>query len=54
MPRDFPRTRRVGEQIKRELAQLIREETNSPMMTMVSITAVDVTRDLAYAKIYVT
>ena len=54
MPREFPRTRRVGEQIKRELAELIRDESHSPLLNMVSITSVNVTRDFAHAKIYIT
>lgn len=54
MPREFPRTRRVGEQIKRELAELIREESNTPLLNMTSITSVDITRDFAHAKVYVT
>jgi ribosome-binding factor A len=54
MPREFPRTRRVGEQIRRDLAELIREKIRDPRMVMVSITTVDVTRDLAHAKVFVT
>ena len=54
MPKEFSRTRRVGEQVRRDLAQLIRDEIDDPRMVMVSITAVEVTRDLAHAKVYVT
>jgi ribosome-binding factor A len=54
MPKGFPRTRRIGEQVRRELAQLIRNEIRDPRMVMVSITSVEVTRDLAYGKVYVT
>lgn len=54
MPKEPSRTRRVGEQIRRELAQAIRDKIDNPRMTMVSITSVIVTRDLAYAKVYVT
>jgi len=54
MPREFPRTRRVGEQMRRDLSALIREEVGDPRMAMVSITAVEVTRDLAYSKIFIT
>ncbi|MDX1655140.1 MAG: 30S ribosome-binding factor RbfA [Candidatus Competibacteraceae bacterium] len=54
MPREFSRTRRVGEQIRRELAELIREDIRDPRISMVSITAVDVSRDFAYAKVFVT
>jgi ribosome-binding factor A len=54
MPRDFPRTRRVGEQMQRELAVLIREAVKDPRVGMVTVSAVEVTRDLAYAKVFVT
>jgi ribosome-binding factor A len=53
MPREFPRTRRVGEQIQRELAGLVREEIKDPRLGMVSICGVTVSRDLAHAKVYV-
>ena len=53
MPREFPRTRRVGEQLQRELAGLIREELKDPRLGMVSVSAVQVSRDLSHAKVYV-
>ncbi len=49
-----PRTRRIGEQIRRELAELIRAELRDPRLTLISMTSVEVSRDLAYARIYVT
>jgi len=49
-----PRTRRIGEQIRRDLAELIRAELRDPRLTLVSTTSVEVSRDLAYARIYVT
>ncbi len=54
MPREFPRARRVGEQIQRELSVLIREELQDPRLGMVSISAVEVSKDLAHAKVFVT
>ncbi|MEZ5582333.1 MAG: 30S ribosome-binding factor RbfA [Candidatus Competibacteraceae bacterium] len=54
MPKEFPRTRRVGEQLRRELAQLIRVEIDDPRLVMVSITNVTVSPDLGRAKVYVT
>lgn len=53
MPKDFPRTRRVGEQIQRDLSELIRDELKDPRLGMVSISAVRVSRDLGHAKIYI-
>lgn len=53
MPKEFPRTRRVGEQVQRELAALIHDEIKDPRLGMVSITAVMVSRDLSHAKVFV-
>ncbi|NQV69678.1 MAG: 30S ribosome-binding factor RbfA [Pseudohongiella sp.] len=49
-----PRVQRVADQIQRELASLIQLEVNDPRVGMVSVTGVTVSRDLAYAKVYVT
>lgn len=54
MPKEFSRTRRVGELVKRELAALIASELNDPRVGLVTITAVDVTKDLRQARIHVT
>jgi ribosome-binding factor A len=54
MPKEFSRTRRIGEQIKRELAELIRDEIKDPRVVMVTVSAVDVSRDLGHAKVYFT
>ncbi|MCW8829451.1 MAG: 30S ribosome-binding factor RbfA [Gammaproteobacteria bacterium] len=54
MAREFSRSRRVGEQIQRELAELVQRELNDPRLGMVTISAVDVSRDLAVAKVYFT
>ena len=52
MPRDFSRTRRVGEQLQRELAVLVRDEISDPRIGMVSISGVEVSRDLSHAKVF--
>jgi ribosome-binding factor A len=53
MPREFSRSLRVADQIQRELAVLIRDEVKDPRMGMVSISGVEVSRDMAHAKVYV-
>ena len=53
MPKEFPRTRRVGEQIQRELAELIRTELKDPRLGMISISQVTVSRDMSHAKVFV-
>jgi ribosome-binding factor A len=54
MPREFNRSERVGGQLRRELAQLVQHEVKDPRVGFVSISDVEVTRDLAHAKVYVT
>ncbi len=51
---DFNRSRRVGELIQRELATMLTRDVKDPRLSFVSITAVDVTRDLGFAKIFYT
>ncbi|PWV59254.1 30S ribosome-binding factor RbfA [Plasticicumulans acidivorans] len=54
MAKEFSRTRRLGEQIRRDLSLLIRQEIDDRRAAMVSITLVEVARDLSHAKVYVT
>ncbi len=54
MPRDFKRAERVGGQLRRELAQLVQLEVKNPGVGFVSISDVEVTRDLAHARVFVT
>ncbi|HEB56514.1 MAG TPA: 30S ribosome-binding factor RbfA [Gammaproteobacteria bacterium] len=54
MPKDFSRTRRVGEQIQRELAVFIQQEIKDPRLGMVTVSAVEVSRDLSVARVFVT
>lgn len=54
MAKEFSRPRRIGEQMQRELALLIQQELKDPRLGMVTVSAVEVTRDLAHAKVYIT
>ena len=54
MPKDFPRARRVADQIQRELPELIRHEVKDPRVSMLTITEVEVNRDMEFAKVYFT
>jgi ribosome-binding factor A len=55
MPKDYPRSRRIAEQIQRELSQIIRMELKDPRVTgMITITDVEVTRDQSHAKVFFT
>ena len=54
MPREFSRTDRVGSQLQRELAEVIRSEMDDPRLGMVTIQEVRVSRDFSYAKVFFT
>lgn len=52
MAKDFSRSDRIAEQIRRELADLLQFEVKDPRVSMVTITEVEVSGDLAHAKIF--
>ncbi len=52
MFRDFPRSRRIEDQIQRSLSEIIRTQLGDPRMQGVVITGVDVSRDLSVAWVY--
>ncbi len=54
MPKDYPRSRRIAEQVQRELSDIIRFELKDPRVGMITITDVEVTQDNAHAKVYFT
>lgn len=54
MAREFSRTQRVGDFLHQELARLIQTEVRDPRAAMVNLTGVEVSRDLAYARVYFT
>jgi ribosome-binding factor A len=54
MTKEFPRASRIADQIQRDLSDLIRLEVKDPRVSLVTISAVEVTRDLSHAKVYVT
>jgi ribosome-binding factor A len=46
------RTERVGEQIREELARVLREEATDPRLRLVTLTRVDVAPDLSQALVF--
>jgi ribosome-binding factor A len=54
MAREFSRAHRVADQLKRELAQLVQQDVRDPRLGLVTVNEVKVSRDLAYADVYVT
>jgi len=52
MAKNNPRARRLGEQIQRELTDLLRRDVKDERIGNVTITAVDVTGDLRTARVH--
>ena len=52
MPREFSRSQRMAEQLRRELAEIIHDEIKDPRVGFVSFTEVRMSRDLSHAVIY--
>ncbi|WP_300262042.1 30S ribosome-binding factor RbfA [Clostridium sp.] len=48
------RGKRINEEVKKEVSDIIRNQIKDPRLTaMVSVTQVEVTKDLRYAKVFV-
>jgi len=56
MAREFSRTDRVGQQIHKEVASILQQEFKhrEPEVGMITVSGVEVSRDLAHAKIFIT
>jgi ribosome-binding factor A len=52
MAKEFSRSNRVAEQMRRELADLLQFEVKDPRIGMVTITEVEVTGDMEHAKVF--
>ena len=54
MVKEFSRTDRVGQQYQREIAMILQREIKDPRVSMVTVSDIELSRDLAYAKVFVT
>jgi ribosome-binding factor A len=52
MPREYSRNQRLGTEVLRTLSELLRFETKDPRLQNVSLTGVDLSRDLSVARVY--
>jgi len=52
MPKDYPRSDRLASQIRRELADLVRNSLKDPRLSSPGILEVQVNKDLSQAKVY--
>jgi ribosome-binding factor A len=53
MPREFLRFQRVERQLQRELAEILQRDIRDPEVGFVTVSGVEVTKDLAIAKVYI-
>lgn len=53
MPKEYSRTQRLGAQIQRELAPLVRERLDLPGSRLLTLSEVQVTPDLSLARVFV-
>lgn len=54
MAKEFSRTQRVSPEMQKELATILQREIKDPRIGMVTVSGVEISRDLAYAKVFVT
>ncbi|GLR11119.1 ribosome-binding factor A [Mixta theicola] len=55
MAKEFGRPQRVAQELQKEIAMIIQREIKDPRVgMMVTVSGVEVSRDLAYAKVFVT
>lgn len=54
MAKEFSRTRRIGQQLQQELAMVLQRDMKDPRIGMVTVNEVSVSRDLSFAKVFVT
>ncbi|MCX8600634.1 MULTISPECIES: 30S ribosome-binding factor RbfA [unclassified Gilliamella] len=54
MAKTFNRSSRVGHELQKEIAIILQREIKDPRLGMVTVSGVDISRDLSYAKIFVT
>ncbi len=52
MPKDYSRIQRISELLKREISVIIQREVKGLPVKMVTISDINVARDLSFAKIY--
>lgn len=54
MAKEFTRTQRVAQEMQKEIAIILQREVKDPRVVMATVSGVEISRDLAYAKVFVT
>jgi ribosome-binding factor A len=52
--RDFSRTDRVAQEVQKEIAVMLQRDFKDPRIGWVTVSSVEMSKDLAYGKVYVT
>lgn len=54
MAKEYSRGQRVAQEMQKEIAIILQREVKDPRIVMVTVSGVEISRDLAYAKVFVT
>jgi ribosome-binding factor A len=54
MPKEYARTQRVAELLQRQIAMIIQQNVDNPRAKLITVSRVEVSRDLSFAKVFVT
>ncbi|MFM1057838.1 30S ribosome-binding factor RbfA [Yersinia enterocolitica] len=54
MAKEFSRSQRVSQEMQKEIALILQREIKDPRVGMVTVSGIELSRDLAYAKVFVT
>lgn len=54
MAKEFTRAQRVAQEMQKEIAIILQREIKDPRIGMATVSGVELSRDLAYGKVYVT
>lgn len=54
MAKEFSRSQRVSQEMQKEIARILQREIKDPRVGMATVSGIELSRDLAYAKVFVT
>lgn len=54
MVKEYTRTQRIAQEMKKDIAIILQREINDPRVGIATVSGVEVSRDLAYGKVFVT
>lgn len=54
MEKEFSRSQRVAQEVQKKIAIILQHRIKDPRISTATVSGVDISRDLSYAKVYVT